>query len=136
VTLICRTQCVGRQLRDQGQTIQSGRIVNLPGKVIAAGTAPRWAPPKYPGDAVRHQMLRRGEELGSVQIMDYGKGAQRARYRIASFCPGCIVHTDGDTPKTEPDAEQWCTAPEYADECFERLVRLRKRGGWKEWRPR
>jgi hypothetical protein len=67
-------------------------------------------PADYPGAAVKITQLQQDStgDFGDVRIMDYGKDS-RTRYRVAAFCPGVIVDLPGDTPKTEPENDQWCS---------------------------
>ena len=87
--------------------------------------------PGYPDAAVRLTQLVRNNELGDVRIMDYGKDS-KTRYRVAAFLPGRDVVVEGDTPKTEPEREDWCTAVEEAADFFSIYVADAKLYGWVE----
>lgn len=96
-----------------------------------------WVEPKWPGDAVRSQLLSLGDpitELGDVRIMDYGADS-KTRYRVAVFCPGRDVCCEGDTPKMESDYEQGCNGKDEANELFEVFLRRQHAAGWKDYRP-
>jgi hypothetical protein len=58
--------------------------------------APIWAKPKYPGDAVRMQMLIRddprfGPEIGDIRIQHYAGMKGGDKVRVAVFLPGVSV---------------------------------------------
>jgi len=99
---------------------------------------PLWEKPKHAGagDTVRQQLLSWGTpitELGDVRIMDYGADCKR-RYRVACFCPGHTVCVEGDTPKTEPECDNWCDTVASANSWFELYVDREHRDGWKDYR--
>lgn len=96
-----------------------------------------WTQPKYPGDTVRLHMLSRvdprfGSELGDIRIQHYG-----ATVRVATFLPGVEVCHPGDTPKVEPEFNNWYAATDIvtADEAFDEYVRCAREGGWKDYKP-
>lgn len=91
-----------------------------------------WTEPKYPGDAVRIALLIRGDELGDVRIMDYGQSSKN-RYRIAAFLPGYEECTPGDTPKTWPEEDRWCTETGTATITFDQYVKAAHAAGWQDY---
>jgi len=84
-----------------------------------------WTEPKYPGDAVRILLLKRGDETGDVRIQQYGRQAL-----VATFLPGHSFCCPGDTPKTEPECSEWCTNSFRADEVFDTYVAKAYEEGW------
>lgn len=99
---------------------------------------PLWTKPAHPGDAVYRQLLAWGApptEFGDVRIMDYGT-SNKPRYRVACFCPGVEVDLPGDTPKMEPECDQWCATVSEANSWFELFVDREHRDGWKDYTPR
>lgn len=92
---------------------------------------PLWTEAKYPGDAVRIRMLRRGDELGDVRIQQYSVTPQSVR--VAKFLPGNEVFLPGDTPKTEPEQDEWCSSSWRADEVFDRFVQDAYNDGWENF---
>ena len=89
--------------------------------------------PEYPGASIRTARLvwpSTGEH-GEVRLMDYGSGS-KTRYRVAAFCPGRDVVLPGDTPKVEPEADNWCVTLDSANEWFELYVDHEHRDGWKD----
>lgn len=67
-----------------------------------------WKAAKYPGDSVREIRLKKGREIGDVRIQDYSETSrQKPCYRVASFLPGNLVESPGDTPKVEPEHSTW-----------------------------
>jgi hypothetical protein len=89
--------------------------------------------PEYPGAAIcTTRLVWPGTgELGEVRLMDYGSGSKR-RYRVAAFCPGRTVELPGDTPKVEPEADNWCVTLADAAEWFKLYVDRERRDGWKD----
>jgi hypothetical protein len=63
--------------------------------------------------------------------MDYGSGSKR-RYRVAAFCPGRVIELPGDTPKVEPEADNWCETLDNANEWFALYVDREHRDGWED----
>lgn len=94
-----------------------------------AVVSPVWTEAKYPGDAVRIELLRRGDEIGDIRIQDYNERLTQA-YRVAAFLPGVDVCLPGDTPKTEPDKHQWDLSKREADAHFDRFLAEAHRDGW------
>lgn len=98
----------------------------------------KWTEPKYPGDAVRILMLKRGHgvntQLGDIRIQHYGETVT-----VASFLPGIVECSPGDTPKVWPEssvtlrADNQCAA---ADEVFEDYVRKAYDAEWQNYNPR
>lgn len=91
-----------------------------------------WTTAKYPGDAVRITMIRRGNEIGDVRIQHYDVAG---RVRVGSFLPGCVVESPGDTPKTEPEKHEWCRTRAHADLVFDQYVGQAQAEGWTEYVP-
>lgn len=92
-----------------------------------------WSTPQYPGDAVRMLplvMCKPPTEMGDVRIQHYGVGS----YRVASFLPGRTVCCEGDTPKTEPESEEWCETVAGANAWFDLFVSRAKRDGWVDYK--
>ena len=89
--------------------------------------------PEYPGASIReHRLVWPGTgELGQVRLMDYGSGSKK-RYRVAAFCPGRDVVLPGDTPKVEPEADNWCETLDNANEWFELYVSRERADGWRD----
>lgn len=106
-----------------------------------------WKKPKYPGDAVRIHMLQRndprfGPEIGDVRIQYYGTRANSEpdpsdKVRVATFLPGVVVSNPGDTPKMEPEFNNWYAASNVAtaNEAFDEYVRCAREGGWQDYNP-
>lgn len=88
--------------------------------------------PEYPGASIRTvRMVWPGTgELGEVRLMDYGSGSKK-RYRVAAFCPGRVVDLPGDTPKVEPEADNWCVTLADASAWFGLYVARERADGWK-----
>ena len=61
---------------------------------------------KYPGDSILTLRLRRGNELGSVRVQDYGQVTSE-RYEVGGFLPGEADCMPGDTPKVWPEQSEW-----------------------------
>jgi hypothetical protein len=99
----------------------------------ADGRFPPEAP--YPGMSIRQQHFIRGvstataEDFGDVRIMDYGADS-KTRYRVASFCPGYETSYPGDTPKMNPERDDWCATLEEASDFFDIYVADAKLRGW------
>lgn len=87
-----------------------------------------WTEPKYPGDTVRVQMLRRGDTYGEVCIQHYGE-----KVRVATFTPGNCICLPGDTPKMEPDASSWHVNNFTADAAFDEFIQAAYAAGWQNW---
>jgi len=102
--------------------------------------------PDYPGAPIRQQRLYLGhcacqtycgvpgcagpaEDVGDVRIMDYGKDS-KARYRVASFCPGYETGGPGDTPKMNPERDEWCVTLHEANQFFSIYVASAVLDGW------
>lgn len=62
--------------------------------------------PDYPGASAHEIAITKGEDHGSVRIMDYGPGVS-TRWRVALFMPGVYQELPGDTPKTWPEQDHW-----------------------------
>jgi hypothetical protein len=89
------------------------------------------ATPRYPGDATRTALLKRGDELGDVRIQKYSN----ENYHVAAFTPGYETSSPGDTPKMNPDHGEWCSTAARADAEFAfRLARAHAEG-WKDYTP-
>ena len=86
----------------------------------------KWVEPRYPGDAARDAMFRRGDEFGLVKIQHYGVGS----YMVAAYLPGRMECVEGDTPKTVPEKHRWCETAEGANQWFEQYVRAAACDGW------
>lgn len=89
-----------------------------------------WTEPKYPGDAVRIQMLHRGGVIGEIRIQHYGK-----KVRVGAFLPGRVVCSPGDTAKVEPDQHKWCTSSFAADEVFDKYIQEAYADFWQNYHP-
>jgi hypothetical protein len=104
--------------------------------------APIWAKPKYPGDAVRMQMVIRddprfGPEIGDIRIQHYAGMKGGDKVRVAVFLPGVSICSPGDTPKTEPEFNNWYPAADKrkADEAFDEYLKCARDAGWKDYNP-
>lgn len=87
--------------------------------------------PQYPGDSVRMQRLERRGELGDIRIQWYGNGCPSiGPWRVAAFIPGRDVFNPGDTPKVEPEADEWCDERAAADKQFIAYVARAIIDGW------
>src|SRR5665647_3076550 len=88
--------------------------------------------PEYPGASIRtvRMVWPSTGELGEVRLMDYGSGSKK-RYRVACFCPGRTVELPGDTPKVEPEADNWCVTFADANAWFGLYVDRERADGWK-----
>jgi hypothetical protein len=88
--------------------------------------------PEYPGASICtvRMIWPSTGELGEVRLMDYGSGSKK-RYRVAAFCPGRLVELPGDTPKVEPEADNWCTTLDDAKAWLGLYVDRERRDGWK-----
>jgi len=91
-----------------------------------------WTEPRYPGDAVREVMLHRRGEIGAVCIQHHG-GA--AHVRVCSFLPGVSMCSPGDTPKTIPEKQTWCTSSFAADELFDKYLGEAYKEFWQNYHP-
>lgn len=94
-----------------------------------------WTEAKYPGDAVRVQLLYRGGhgrpvELGEVCIQKYDNVV-----RVGSFLPGVDVTLPGDTPKTIPEKYMHYRYDHPADAQFEAYVQEAYDAGWQNYHP-
>lgn len=96
------------------------------------GTKGQQCEPEYPGASIRTARLVWSStgECGEVRLMDYGSDS-KTRYRVAAFCPGRFVWLSGDTPKVEPEADNWCGTLDNANEWFELYVDRERRDGWR-----
>lgn len=90
-----------------------------------------WTKPAYPGDAVRMQMLRRGDEIGDVRIQAYNE----VSFCIATFLPGNTVCFPGDTAKVEPEHSEWTGVREKAVAIFETMLATARADGWEDYTP-
>ncbi len=90
-----------------------------------------WSKPKYPGDTVCLCQLRKNGELGDVRIQWYGE----ASVRVGAFLPGRVIQNDGDTPKVEPNKDEWCATRDAANSFFELFISQALADGWieKSW---
>jgi hypothetical protein len=91
---------------------------------------PLWTIPRYPGDCVRSQLLRRGDEMGEVCLQLYETFAT-----ACSLLPGSNVSSCGDTPKTWPEKSQTVHSSQAADEAFDRLLGEAYADGWQNYDP-
>ena len=89
----------------------------------------RMTPADYPGAPILQQFLARADDIGMVRIMDYGADS-KTRYRAASFCPGYETSSPGDTPKMNPERDEWCETLDEATEFFDIYVASAKLNGW------
>lgn len=87
-----------------------------------------WTEPRYPGDTVRCQMLRRGDELGEICIQHYG-----SKVRVGSFLPGNHFCLPGDTWKTEPERCSWHENNFTADVEFDKYLQDAYADLWQNW---
>lgn len=87
-----------------------------------------WTEPKYPGDAVRILMLKRGAELGDVRIQHYEHFV-----KVGSFLPGVEECSPGDTPKVWPEKSTTLHCGITADAEFDRLVQEAYADGWQNY---
>lgn len=87
-----------------------------------------WTEPRYPGDPVRILELYRGDFLGDIRIQHFGESV-----RVASFLPGVVVVSPGDTPKVEPEKAEWCTSSYRADEVFDKYVQEAYEDHWQNY---
>jgi hypothetical protein len=103
----------------------------------AAVVDPRaWTHPRYPGDAVRIVYMTRirpdseagSSEIGDVRIQDYGADC----YHVAAFTPGYGTSGPGDTPKMNPDRDEWCSTETHANHEFNYQVARAHAEGWKD----
>ena len=104
----------------------------------ASGHRGLWTEAKYPGDAVRIQMLYRRDargviELGDIRIQHYGHFV-----KVGSFLPGEVECSPGDTPKTWPEesftfrGDNQC---DLADAEFDKYVQEAYADGWQNYDP-
>lgn len=108
----------------------------------ASGHRGLWTEPKYPGDAVREQMLYRRHvdsatgpavELGDIRIQHYGSFV-----KVGSFLPGVTECSPGDTPKTWPEKHETFRGDnqlDQADGVFDRYVQDAYADGWQNYHP-
>jgi hypothetical protein len=98
-----------------------------------AGYVAKYREPEYPGASIRTARLiwPSTGELGEVRLMDYGSNSKK-RYRVAAFCPGRTVELPGDTPKVEPEADNWCALLAGANAWFDLYVDRERRDGWED----
>lgn len=96
-----------------------------------------WTEPKYPGDAVRVLMLKRGHGrdtmLGDVRIQS-GMLPDSA-VTVCMFVPGVTECPPGDTPKTWPEFHRTCKFKPEADEVFDEYVKCAYEAGWQNYNP-
>lgn len=83
--------------------------------------------PNYPGDAVKSQNFKRGNDVGFIAIQQYNE-----KYMIASYLPGRQICTPGDTPKTEPERSVWRTTESVSLRIFDRFCGAARIAGWSE----
>lgn len=79
---------------------------------------------KHPGDSIMTLRLRRGNELGSIRVQDYGEATMSHRYKVGAFLPGKFQDLPGDTPKVWPEVDQWTSDIRLA-RCFFYLLASR-----------
>ena len=98
---------------------------------------PKWTEPKYPGDAVRILMLKRGHgvnmQLGDIRIQHYG-----LTVTVGTFLPGQYECSPGDTPKVWPESSVTLRADnqaDAADEVFDDYVGKAYADGWQNYNP-
>jgi len=103
----------------------------------ASGHRGLWTEPEYPGDAVRIQMLYRGDGrervIGDVRIQHYGSFV-----KVGSFLPGETECSPGDTPKTWPEKSETFRGDnqmDLADGAFDRLVQEAYADLWQNYDP-
>jgi len=95
-----------------------------------------WMKMAYPGAAVRVLTLKRaipGEddfEVGDVRIQQWD---DTKSVRVGTFLPGVYVQNPGDTGKTEPEQNEWCSSSYKADEVFDRYVQEAYAAGWQNY---
>lgn len=96
-----------------------------------------WTEAKYPGDAVRILMLKRGHgremELGDIRIQDYGDFV-----KVGTFLPGETECSPGDTPKTWPEKHEIFRGDnqtDLADAEFDKYVQEAYAAGWQNFNP-
>lgn len=89
-------------------------------------SALEWQTPKYPGDAVLSLLLRKGDELGDVRVQWYKDDA----LRVAAFLPGYETSFPGDTPKMNPERDEWVTTREEASRVYVQYIIAAFRDGW------
>lgn len=85
-----------------------------------------WIEPRFPGDAVRMLLLKRGKEIGDIRIQAYNARS----FRVAAFLPGVNVSFPGDTPKVEPENSCFRMSTYAADEAFDLYVQRAYEDGW------
>lgn len=94
-----------------------------------------WTEAKYPGDAVRAQLLYRGGhgrpiELGEVRIQKYDTFV-----RVASFLPGYLQWLPGDTPKMVSEKQMCYRFADPADAEFDAYIQEAYESGWQNYFP-
>lgn len=93
-----------------------------------SGRAGLWIEPKYPGDAVRELLIKRGPEVGMVLIQHY-----TTFVKVGMFVPGVYECSPGDTPKTWPNKSETCTSSPAADAVFDNYVQEVYADGWENY---
>ncbi len=92
--------------------------------------------PPYPGAPALLTALERDGERGDVRVQDYSGSNRRGfEFKVASFLPGIVEESPGDTPKVWPEIHQHTGDFNEATAIFLRYVEAAKRVGWKEVEP-
>lgn len=82
-----------------------------------------WSAPRRPGDTVRIEYLKRGDEIGNIRIQDYMDSIKtKYRYKIGSFLPGEIQESSGDTPKVWPEKHKVSASVAQSNKQFNQYV--------------
>lgn len=101
----------------------------------ASGRAGLWTEPRYPGDAVRILLLKRGSgratELGDIRIQFIHDNS----VKVCAFLPGETECSPGDTPKTWPEHYQFARSVPEADALFDNYVQAAYAQGWQNYDP-
>ena len=92
----------------------------------ASGRAGLWTTPRYPGDAVRILMLKRGDELGDIRIQFIHDNS----VKVCAFLPGEAECSPGDTPKVWPEKFKFARFVPEADALFDEYVQEAFAAGW------
>lgn len=101
----------------------------------ASGHRGLWTEAKYPGDAVRIQMLYRRDARGRVELGDIRIQKYDNVVRVASFLPGIEECSPGDTPKTAPEKSMHYRFADPADGEFDKYVQEAYADGWQNYDP-
>lgn len=83
-----------------------------------------WIEAKYPGDAVRTLMLKRGDELGQVCIQQY-----ETYLKVGLFVPGI------GEKHVWPEKHRDVIVSDDADACFDNYVQEAYAMGWQNYEP-